>query len=259
MSSIWAIADLHLSFGTPNKEMSVFGPAWERHTERVSDAWHAHIKPNDLVLIAGDISWAKSLQDALIDLEWIHALPGTKVLIRGNHDYWWQSIKAVKAVLPPSLIIIQNNSFLWNGVAIGGSRMWDTPGLHFDESIFVQTKPSSPLSMHPEPVDEEAEKVFARELLRLEMSLKTLDPSAKFRIAMLHYPPVGATLNPSPTSALLEKYHVDLCLFGHLHSVVAGALPFGTARGVRYVLTACDYLNCEPIEVWNEISGMVNA
>lgn len=258
MAAIWTIADLHLSFGTPNKEMDVFGPAWVRHTERVAAAWNACVKPEDLVLIAGDISWAKVLRDAQVDLEWIHQLPGTKCLIRGNHDYWWSSLKAIKTILPPSLIVIQNNSFLWNGVAIGGSRMWDTPGLHFADDFFLPTDKKAPISLHPEPMDEEAEKVFARELLRLEMSLKTFDPSATFRIAMTHYPPLGADLKPTPTTALLEKYHVDLCLFGHLHSVVPGALPFGTVGGVRYLLTACDYLHCQPVKVWDASCGMLN-
>lgn len=258
MSSIWAIADLHLSFGTPNKEMQVFGKGWERHTEKLSENWQASVAPDDLVLIPGDISWAKLLQDARVDLEWIHALPGTKVLLRGNHDYWWSSLKAIKAVLPPSMILIQNNSFTWHGVAIGGSRMWDTPGMHFDDALFYQTAPTAPKTLHPEPVDdEESEKVFTRELQRLEMSLKTLDPTACFRIAMTHYPPINARLEPSPVSALLENYRIDLCVFGHLHSVLPRALPFGKVRGVQYLLTAFDYLDGQPIKVWDDLDGCI--
>src|SRR5690606_36869422 len=97
--------------------------------------------------------------------------------------------------------------------------------------------------------ESEAEKIFLRELFRLEMSLKGLKPSARLRLAMTHYPPIGPDLKPSRASKLLSQYKVDTCVFGHLHNIAEGGLPFGTADGVRYILTACDYLNCDPIKI----------
>jgi len=239
--AVWAIADLHLSFGVPNKTMDLFGPEWKDHHLKIQASWKKYVASEDLVLIAGDISWAMYLADAAIDLEWIHHLPGTKVLVRGNHDYWWSSLNKLKKILPSSIHIIQNNAFCWNDIAVGGARLWDTPEYDFDQYIhFIEQLTNS----DKEPASEEFnEKIFQRELHRLELSLKAFDPTAKHRIAITHYPPIGANLQPSQASTLLEKYHVEACVFGHLHNVKADALPFGTKNGIRYSLTSCDYLN----------------
>ena len=104
--NIWAIADLHLAFGDPKKDMGVFGPSWEGYAEKIRTHWVSLVAPQDLVLIPGDISWAMDLQTARTDLEWIDALPGTKVMIKGNHDYWWSSLSKVRVMLPPNIHII---------------------------------------------------------------------------------------------------------------------------------------------------------
>ncbi len=246
--SIWAIADLHLSFGVPDKAMDVFGERWYHHTDRVKEHWVAKVKPDDLVLIAGDISWAKKSDEAVKDLSWIDALPGTKVIIRGNHDYWWDSLKKLRAIMPPTIHAIQNNAFDWNDISIAGCRLWDTAEFTFDTHVeYVETT----ITQRPftESDFTEAEKIFNRELLRLEMSLKCLNPNARLRIAMVHYPPIGPDLKASRASELLSKYKVDICVFGHVHNVKEGSLPFGTLDGVHYYMTACDYLNCDPIQV----------
>lgn len=252
MTSVWAIADLHLSFGTPNKSMDIFGPRWKNHEARVEQHWREQVGEEDLVLIAGDISWAKTLDEAKVDLEWIHKLPGTKILLRGNHDYWWGSLAGIAKILPPSLSVIQNNAISWNHISIGGSRLWDTPEYSFSDYIPLEPRPeglsksidaTAPLSR------EETEKIFVRELHRLELSLRALDPQAPIRIAMTHYPPISAHLQPSRASGFLEQYKVDVCVFGHLHNVIPQSLPFGVRNGVQYYLTACDYLDCIPIKV----------
>ncbi len=247
--SIWAIADLHLSFGVPGKEMDVFGERWVNHTQRVEQHWRAKVKPDDLVLLAGDISWAKKIEDAAPDLEWIHNLPGTKVMIRGNHDYWWESLKKIRALMPPSIHVVQNNAFNWNDVSVAGCRMWDTNEFNYDPYVaFVKTNVTTKPFTDNDHV-EEAEKIFERDLLRLEMSLKCLDQKARIKIAMIHYPPIGPDLKPSRVSTLLSKYNVNVCVFGHIHNVKLGSLPMGTADGVTYYLTACDYINCDPLLV----------
>lgn len=248
--SIWALADLHLSFGVPNKEMDIFGDQWKKHAEKIAENWAAKVDPDDLVLIAGDISWAMRLEDVVPDLAWIDQLPGTKVMIRGNHDYWWHSISKIKKLLPPSIHVIQNDSFLWNGVSVAGARMWDTA--EFSLTEYLDISEESVLTLAPltdKQLLRDQEKIFIRELGRLELSLKTLDPNANLRIAMTHYPPISATLEPSRISTLLEKYKIDVCVFGHLHNAKKGQLPFGEKNGVRYLLTACDYLDFDPIQI----------
>ncbi|MDP1835526.1 MAG: metallophosphoesterase [Chlamydiales bacterium] len=248
--TIWAIADLHLSFGVPNKKMDIFGPRWVNHPEKVKQHWLEKVTADDLVLIAGDISWAKRPQDAIPDLNWIHELPGTKVMIRGNHDYWWESLKKLNEITPPSIHVIQNNAFDWNDVSVAGCRMWDTSEYNFDEKVEYYEVPKGLVTRPFVETDwQEAEKIFERELLRLEMSLKCLNPKARLRVVMTHYPPIGPDLKPSRISKLLAQYKVDYCIFGHLHSVKENSLPFGTADGVKYIFTACDYLDCNPVKV----------
>lgn len=236
--AIWAIADLHLSFGTPNKSMDIFGDNWKNHAQRVETHWRATVANDDLVLIPGDISWAKLLTEAAVDLKWIDSLPGTKLLMRGNHDYWWGSMASLKKLLPPSVHAIHNTAFEWKGVAIGGTRLWDSPEYSFG---FKESE------AEPEVDDE---KIFVRELHRLEMSLQALSPTASTRIGMTHYPPIGPELKPSRASVLLEKYRINICVFGHLHNIPPGQLPFGTRNGVKYLLTSCDYLQCAPLKIW---------
>lgn len=247
--AVWAIADLHLSFGVPNKNMDVFGPQWAGYTERIEQAWRAAISPDDLVLIAGDISWAMHPEEAKPDLEWIGGMPGTKALIKGNHDYWWSSLSKLKAILPPSCHLIQNNSLTWNEVSVAGARLWDAPELSFHDIIdFKEHGCVKVLTESDETPD--SQKVYQRELGRLEASLKTMDPKAKHRVAMTHYPPVGTNFQETEASRLLEKYRVDVCVFGHLHNVKPGLQLFGTHHGVRYYLTACDYLpGFKPLQV----------
>lgn len=243
--SIFAIADLHLAFGKPDKTMEEFG--WHRYTERIEESWRELIKPQDLVLIAGDISWSKAEADALKDLEWIDKLPGTKLILRGNHDYWWSSLSKVKKMLPPSLKAIQNDSFTWEGFSIGGTRLWDTDEYDYSGTIDFLDNPKIKKLETPENPDEQ-ERIFLRELHRLELSLQTLKPHLR-KIAMTHYPPIGPDMLPSRASTLLEKYGVEICVFGHLHNVKKEIPLLGTVNGVRYTLTAADYINFVPIQI----------
>lgn len=251
---IWAIADLHLSFGVENKSMDFFGPDWAGHAEKIAQNWRALIHSEDLVLIPGDISWALKTEDALPDLQWIDRLPGTKVILKGNHDFWWGSLSKITPILPASIHLIQNNAFLWNGVAIGGARLWDTKEYSFGKFIDFKENPRQKVKAAPDASKIEAdEKLFERELQRLELSLSQLDPNAKIRIAMTHYPPIGSDLAPSRASAILEKHNIQICTFGHLHNIKKGTKLFVKKdpkdSGIRYLLTSCDYLEFIPILV----------
>lgn len=248
--NIWAIGDLHLSFGVKNKSMDYFGPEWADHADKIAMHWRSVVRPEDLVLIPGDISWALKLEEAVADLEWIDALPGTKLLIKGNHDYWWGSLNKLSSVLPPSLHLIQNNAFHWKGASIGGARLWDTPEYSFGQFIEYKENPRAKKQDPEKNLQEDlSETIFERELGRLKMSLAALHKDAKVRIAMTHYPPISHDLKPSKASKILEDHHVDICVFGHLHNLKAGFSLFGERNGVRYVLTACDYVRFQLVHV----------
>lgn len=248
--AVWAIADLHLSIGDPDKDMAVFGEPWIGYMEKIERHWRERISDSDLVLVAGDISWAKHAEGARADLEFIHRLPGTKLLCKGNHDYWWESQKKVQAVLPSSLHLLHNNAFDWHEISVCGTRLWDTPEFNFDEFVEMRPNPRAKAHFYTTPEDDEAnEKIFRRELMRLETGLQQLSPNATYRIAMVHYPPISADLQESRASRLLERYGVDACLFGHIHAVREPSKMFGTRNGVRYLFTAGDALDFVPIRV----------
>lgn len=245
--SIFALADLHLAEATPEKRMDVFGPSWENYSEKIECAWRQRVTADDLVLLPGDISWAMRLEEAKADLDWIDRLPGTKVMIRGNHDYWWGSIQKIRRALPSTIRALQNDCFVWNGWVIGGSRLWDTEEYTFNTFIEKRENPRAKTTAPVSPKEEE--KIFLRELQRLEMSLQAMQLHKGRKVVMTHYPPIGADLAPSRASALLEAYQVEKCFFGHLHNVRPSALPFGTARGVEYTLVSADYVDFVPQKV----------
>lgn len=248
---IWAISDLHLSFGVANKSMDIFGPNWEDHAKKIAANWKSLIHADDLVLVPGDLSWAMKLEDAVPDLQWVHELPGTKVMIKGNHDYWWGSLSKIAPVLPPSIHLIQNNVFNWKETTIGGARLWDTTEYSFGQLIDFKENPKAKVKEAEEIVQEElSQKLYEKELERLKLSLKGLNPDAKIRIALTHYPPIGADLKPSRASQILEEHQIQICVFGHLHNLKANLPPlFGVARGIRYVLSSCDYIHFQPIAI----------
>lgn len=245
MPKIWALADLHLAFSDPDKSMEFFGPSWKNYATRIQDNWEVCVAKEDLMLLPGDISWAMRLDKAAADLTWIDALPGTKVMIRGNHDYWWASNSKMEKALPPSLHFIHNNAWQWNGVAIGGSRLWDTAEYSFESIIRIQENPRA--SKEPEPNAAESERLFLRELERLRMSLSAMDANPTLRIAMTHYPPIGLDLKPSRASRILEEFKIDICVFGHLHNIAAQGPLFGKARSIDYLLVSADYLEFQPV------------
>lgn len=218
---IYAIGDLHLP-GGDNKPMEVFGSHWEGHFSRICDDWRSRVKDEDVVLIPGDISWAMQMQDALPDLQAIGALPGRKIILRGNHDYWWCGINRLRELLPKGMYAVQNDAMLLDGVAFCGTRGWTLPAANQAED----------------------EKIYARELLRMEMSLeRAARLKADRMIALCHYPPLGDGGEPTRLSALLEKYHVDDAVYGHLHGASLRGAVTGVHGGVRYHCVSCDGLH----------------
>lgn len=221
---VFAIGDLHLS-GAADKPMDIFGPAWGCHAEHIADAWAATVAEEDLVLLPGDFSWAMHLEDARPDMELIAALPGTKLMIRGNHDYWWSSVTKVRSALPPSMFVIQNDHFSFRGLHVAGTRGWTCPG----SAAFLP----------------EDQKIYDREVLRLGLSLSGL-PNDGCRIAMLHYPPFNENRAPSGFSGLLEDAGVSLAVYGHLHGRSCKGGFEGVRNGVEYKLVSADHIGFRP-------------
>ena len=197
---IFAISDLHLSINNP-KPMDIFGGNWDNYIDVISNNWKNMISNEDVVLISGDISWAMYLEDAVPDLKFIRTLPGKIVILRGNHDYWWKSITAVRSVLPENMFAIQNDSILFENVIVCGTRGWTVPENNEHKTA-------------------DDEKIYNRELIRLKLALnnaKIKQKNGEKLICMLHYPPFNSKRQDSDFTKLLEEYKVDYCVYGHLH------------------------------------------
>lgn len=247
--TVWAIADLHLSLGVSGKNMDEFGPHWIAHSDKIAANWRACVAPDDLVLVAGDISWALRLPDAMADLQWLAALPGEKVLIRGNHDLWWpKSLAKLSSALPPSLHVLHRSAFHSRDVTVAGSRLWDIPGVTFDE-ILVTPIPAQTPRVSESDAGPDGEKILVREIDRLRAGLEQMHPDARHRICITHYPPLPADLRDTEIAKLIESFDVETVVFGHLHNVRMDVPIFGKRNSTRYVLTSCDYLDFQPVRI----------
>lgn len=259
---IFAISDLHLSL-SGIKPMDVFGPRWANHAERIATAWRAAVRPEDLVLLAGDFCWAMRLPEAEPDLAYLRALPGTKVMVKGNHDYWWQGVGKARKAVGEGIHLIQNDACTLGAVTIGGTRLWDFPYVRWPMPEGCEPnrigKGGSGTGTGDGDGDggrgghggnaPDDDKVRASEVERLRRSLGQLDAKADLRIAMVHYPPIAAEPEPNALTAILEEFRVDLCVYGHVHQPTgAGARARDcTLNGIRYVLTSCDWLDFAPL------------
>jgi len=251
---VFALSDPHLSFGTPGKTMDRFGPHWVGHPRRIEEAWRERVGAEDVVLVTGDVSWAMTLEQALPDLDFLGRLPGTKVLVKGNHDYWWSTISKVRRAAPPSMRALQGDALRIGDVAIGGTRLWDVPGVSFRDWIDWRPGADGAISAERTLADEEeSRRIFEREIGRLERALAAMEEAAEggaLRIAATHYPPCGADLSPTRATELLERHGVRHSVFGHLHSVRRDREPpFGTRGGIRYTLAACDWIDFAPLPI----------
>lgn len=230
--AIFAIADLHLSFDPRvEKPMEIYGPRWVNHAERLEENCKEMINDEDTVLIAGDISWALKQEEAMADLDWVHSrIPGQKVLLKGNHELWWQSVSKLNK-LYDDMYFLQNTFFAAEGVAICGTRGWLCPGAA--------------------DYTEQDEKIYRREALRLEMSLEAAKEAGYTEIiGALHYPPTDERHNASSFTELFERYGVKNVYYGHLHGkdVWPKGLQ-GIYNGVEYKLISLDYLDAKPIRI----------
>ena len=223
--ALYAIGDLHLCLGAP-KPMDIFGGAWVGYMDKLKDGVSV-IREEDTTVLLGDLSWALDLQEAQADFSWVNEIPGRKIILKGNHDYWWSTVAKFNKFCQENgftnQCILNNNHFEYDGFAICGTRGW-----FFEE----------------ERSGEHDEKVFRRELMRLEASLKSAGDLPK--IVFLHYPPRYKGYTCEPILELLSRYEVRSCYYGHLHGASHGLAMEGAWDGISYKLVSADKLNFKP-------------
>ena len=229
--SLYVIGDTHLSFGT-EKPMDIFA-GWENYTELLRDAWLQTVQPEDTIVLAGDISWGMSLEEALPDFRWLHELPGKeKIILKGNHDYWWTTAKKMNAFFAEhelsTLHILHNNCYAYGKFGICGTRGW----VNMDQG---------------EPANA---KVIAREAQRLDVSVKAAEAQGLKPIVFLHYPPLYAANCNYEMLEVLWNHHVSDCWYGHVHGRSQHKYAINGERdGVCYHLISGDYVHFQPQKV----------
>lgn len=240
--NVWAIGDLHLSLDPRiEKPMDIFGGSWVGHDKKLKEIWLRMVDPEDLVILAGDISWALRLEEALEDLKWIDALPGTKLILKGNHDLWWSGISKIKNACKdlPTLHFLQHDAFAFGRCIVFGSRGWTCP----DAKDYHE---------------EEDGPIYRREVLRLEMSAAEAaklaagmdDPCI---VGVMHYPPMNENFEPNGFTQILEQSGAKQVVYGHLHGQNAFKNgPQGIFNGIDYSLISLDKLACCPKLIYTE-------
>ena len=227
--SVYAIADLHLSFGT-DKPMDVFS-GWENYTERIQKNWQRLITQDDTVVIAGDISWAMDIKDTYADFDFINRLNGKKIIIKGNHDYWWTTKAKMDRYISDSgfdtISILNNNYFVADGTALCGSRGW-----------FYDAESDADM------------KILNREVGRLRMSIEPALKAGYEPVVFLHYPPIYNNMECDEIMNVLREYNIKKCFYGHIHGGNAAKKAFvGEKYGIQFRLIACDYIGFMPLAI----------
>lgn len=229
--SLFAIGDLHLSFGIPNKTMDIFH-GWDNYQELLEENWTRLISAEDTVVLAGDISWGMSLEQAKADFAFINALPGKKIILKGNHDYWWTTKKKMDDFLESegfsTISIMHNNFFDYDGkYAVCGTRGWvNIPG------------------------EKQDEKVLAREVQRLETSVRAAADAGLEPLVFMHYPPIFANNYNYDILEILYRYKVKMCCYGHIHGQRGHKLCVqGVYDDIDFHLISSDFLQFIPQKI----------
>jgi len=231
--AIYAISDLHLAKSI-DKPMDIFGQRWQNYMEKLSNQWEQTVSQEDYVIIPGDVSWATYLEQAYEDFSFIDRLPGKKIISKGNHDYWWTTLSKLEKFLRDnnfaSISFMHNNSFDLGEAVLCGTRGWKCPG----DSDFSA----------------EDQKIFNRELQRLELSLKSVKAGeGRAVIAALHYPPFNAKGQPSEFIEVMKRFNVRICLYGHLHGENFRSAVEGEVEGIDFKLISADHLGFKPLKL----------
>jgi len=228
--SLFTIADLHLSCET-QKPMDIFGGNWQGYVEKIYNNFNSVVKAEDTVVIGGDISWGMNFAQSLKDFEFINNLPGKKIILKGNHDLWWSTMNKMNKFLSENgfttIKFLYNNCFMYGKTAICGTRGW-----FYEENFKEQND----------------EKIFKRELLRLETSLKAgIENNPEEIYCFLHYPPIHASFKCDEIIDIMEKYGVSKCIYGHLHGESLKYVFTGEEKGIKFIAVSGDYVNFMPV------------
>ena len=228
---IYSISDLHLDVNN-SKPMDIFGPVWKDYLDTIIADWNNKVTDEDVVILAGDYSWAMKLDEVVPDFEFLNNLKGTKIIIRGNHDYWWSSLSKVREKLPKNTYALQNDAIKIDDYIFCGNRGWLFPEgmLNTDEN----------------------QKIYAREVIRADLSLKAakkLQTNNEKIVFITHYPPFNNKAEPSEYTRLLEENGVSMVVFGHLHGYVNPKMLYNEINGVKYYLTSCDAVKNQLVEI----------
>jgi len=227
--SLFAIGDLHLSLGT-EKSMDVFGGRWQNYIDKIQKGFADVVSEDDTTVLCGDLSWGMTIEESAEDFKFIDSLPGKKIIVKGNHDYWWTTTTKVSNFFQEndikSIDILRNNSFVYNdSVAICGTRGW-----FFEEEGEAHDQ-----------------KILNRECMRLEASLQSAGDLPK--MVFLHYPPIYINYECEEILKILEQYNVTRCFYGHIHSWGCASAFNGSRNGTEFKLVSADYLNFIPFKV----------
>ena len=229
---VFAIGDLHLEGGT-GKTMDRFGENWIGHDRKIFEAWDRTGCAEDLLILAGDITWAAKLEAAIPDLERIGRMKGRKIMIKGNHDYWWETKSKLSRALPASIEPLQSDAVVIDGVAIAGTRGWTCPG--------------------GEDFTEQDRRVYQREAGRLRLALERLTARKadyEHLIVALHYPPTNSQKEPSDFTKLIDEFKADACVYGHLHGEWTQTGLTGKQGSAIYYLVSADFVNFAPARIF---------
>lgn len=228
--ALFTISDLHLPLGI-SKPMDIFGSEWDNYVEKLEKNWQAIVNQDDVVVLPGDFSWASYLEEAKRDFEFLEGLNGKKIILKGNHDYWWTTKNKMDNYLKDnnfeSIKILHNDTFMYENIAICGNRGWN---------LILE--------------NDEDEKIYKREIIRLELSLKEAAAKNPEEILVFtHFPPVGETIKDNEFTRLLEKYNVKKCFYGHLHGESKRFAKEGEINGTEYRLVSSDYRKFVPYKI----------
>lgn len=228
--ALYTLADLHLSHGV-QKPMDIFGGRWQGYMEKIEKNWRAVVTPDDTIVIGGDISWGISFQEAQADFLFLNDLPGRKIILKGNHDLWWDTIRKMNRFLEENeienIFWLHNNCYFYEDVALCGTRGW------FYEEDFKESHD---------------QKIFNRELMRLEASLKAaMAENPREIYCFLHYPPLYIKFRCDEIISLMKKYGVTKCIYGHLHSDSLRYAIEGEYEGINFQLVSGDHVNFAPV------------
>ena len=220
--NIFSISDLHLS-GLADKPMNIFGAAWENHFEKIKKDWVENVRREDAVLICGDTSWGTDLEEGLFDVRSLSSLPGKKILIRGNHDYWWNGITKIRSAAPDeTFFFLQNDCVKFDNVVVCGSRGWTCPG--------------------SADYTDDDEKIYKREAERFKLCFKEVEKvreSGDKLLVMIHFPPFSLKSRKTYFTEMFDEMKVDKVIFGHIHG--SAFFPQKTTiNETEYILTSCD-------------------